>query len=611
MAAPVWATDLTDLWVGGAITNWTAWGGGPAALNQETDFFIEEPDCCSKNAWAGDLRGMNYDDGGPFTVDSDGAIIIWGFFGVANSLETKANGGFRVTAGSSVTDFSHYYMAGGDELLFSTWVPYALYPHDSDTIDSDAGTTDHSAIQVAGVAANVKTPGPTKGAPLAGDVLRYGRCILEYTEGDSDTAFNTFSGADAFANDSDTVWGLLELDGGVYRMQGLHRFGDSDSSVDFRDADKTMVWRPVEKVSSNFNRIEIVDSDTFVQWDNITFLSLSTVSPGDLVVTAGVLQADACQFVDMRDFTFTELDVVTNSTFRGCRTITAPDTLMSGSQILVPAVDSDASALIWDDSDNPDSDLADMSFSQGATNHHAIEFGTNASISMTLRGIDFAGFEAADDLDGSTLFIANTDSDVTITINLVSCTGNISFKSAGAAVVLVVDPVTLTVTVTDTITMDPIVGARVVVYVNDSDNNLPYLDLVTMTRDSDLVTVTHAAHGMATSDKVRIQGADQAAYRGIHQITVLTAGSYTYLLAAGELPTSPATGTITATFVLIDGGTNGSGVITATRSYSADQSISGQSRKSSSAPFYKTAAIVGTINSASGLGVQIGMALDQ
>ena len=132
MAAPVWATDLTDIYVGGAITNWTVvQSSGPAGLNQETDFFIEEPDCLSKNAWAGALKGAIFDNGSAIAVPTDGAVVVWGFYGATGSLEDKATGGFQIIAGDSVTVFYNYYLAGTDTLTFNSWVPYVVFPHDS------------------------------------------------------------------------------------------------------------------------------------------------------------------------------------------------------------------------------------------------------------------------------------------------------------------------------------------------------------------------------------------------------------------------------------------------------------------------------------------------
>ena len=138
---------------------------------------------------------------------------------------------------------------------------------------------------------------------------------------------------------------------------------------------------------------------------------------------------------------------------------------MAGSNVLVSAVAADASALIWNVALDPDGELDNMTFSIGANAHHAIQYGGSTPTTTTLRGIDFIGFNAVDGNNDSALYFPDTGSDVDWTVNLIGCTGNISFKKvrAGDTVTLVQDPVTTLVTVLDNVTKLPIVGASVYV----------------------------------------------------------------------------------------------------------------------------------------------------
>lgn len=56
---------------------------------------------------------------------------------------------------------------------------------------------------------------------------------------------------------------------------------------------------------------------------------------------------------------------------------------------------------------------------------------------------------------------------------------------------------------------------------------------------------TGSAHGFATNEWVYIEGANEAGYNGIVQVTVTSTTTFTYTVASGTA--SPATGTITAT----------------------------------------------------------------
>lgn len=70
--------------------------------------------------------------------------------------------------------------------------------------------------------------------------------------------------------------------------------------------------------------------------------------------------------------------------------------------------------------------------------------------------------------------------------------------------------------------------------------------VTSITSSATTCTVTLTAHGYATNDWVTIAGANEAAYNGKFQITLLTADTFKY--TSNSTPSAtPATGTITAT----------------------------------------------------------------
>jgi hypothetical protein len=274
---------------------------------------------------------------------------------------------------------------------------------------------------------------------------------------------------------------------------------------------------------------------------------------------------------------------------------------------LVPRVAADTSAVVWDVNSDTDGRLDNTVFSKGTNAHHAIELGTTSPTTVTLRGISFSGFNASNAQNDSTIHVKRTSG--TVTINLIGCSGNISYKSAGATVSLVVDPVSLSVHVQDIDTGAAISGARVWVPVTSTVGGRPYNASVTITSTGTTATVSHTSHNMLTNDWVWIKGATQPEYNGTFQITKINDNSYSYTM--GGDPTSPATGTITATFVVISGTTNVSGDISASYSWLSNQPVSGRVRTATGAgPYYKTAPITGTIGSTSGLTVTVQMIKD-
>jgi hypothetical protein len=76
--------------------------------------------------------------------------------------------------------------------------------------------------------------------------------------------------------------------------------------------------------------------------------------------------------------------------------------------------------------------------------------------------------------------------------------------------------------------------------------------------------------------------------------------------------TSPAAGSPKVTFVVINADTNSSGNASGSFSWLGNQPVSGRVREAPapSGPYYKTAPISGTIDSASGLAVTIQMIPD-
>ena len=622
MAAAAWATDLTDIILDPTTSSgWTALGGGASGLPSggETDFYIQgggTPSCMSKAAWTNNVKGFMYTGGGPWTIPTDGVLLGWMLYAPAvASLATKTNGGMRSVIGSSSTAYYSYYFGGSDTLIFDSWIPVGI---DANNATADATVGSPSGTEsVFGVVANLPTTaGPTKGNPIGLDALRYGRHTITYTNGDGADPDNSFSLAEATANSLANRWGNIELINGAYYVQGFHSFGSGGTLCVFTDSNKTVFIRACahnltnDAVSTAYNRFEIINASTVVTWDNIIFQSLGTRSRGTFVVTTGTLTATSCQFVDVNTFTLLSSSTMTDCIFRRTNAITAPGSTLNGSQILAPTVAANASGLVWDVATDPDGKLDDMIFTKGTNNHHAIEFGANIPSTITLRGCDFTGFSASQNNDASIFHFKDTTG--TITLNLVGCSSDVSFATSyrtdGATIVVVQDPVTFQVTVKDLDTGSAIENARVLVPVT-SGVNFPYQASVTIASTGTTATVTHTTHGLATNDNVLIEGANEDEYNGAFQITVTGTNTYTYTMNGD--PVDTATGTITSTMVLLNGLTNASGIITDSRTYSGNQTVNGWARKATGSPLYRQAPVTDTVNSTSGLLVTVFLQPDE
>jgi hypothetical protein len=445
------------------------------------------------------------------------------------------------------------------------------------------------------------TSGPTKGAPIGIDALRYGRHTLEYTAGDVTNGYNTFALAEATANSEVNRWGNIEFNKGAYYIQGFHSFGTASTAVDFRDSDRVLFIRDSaanntsdDATTTGYTRFEIINASSNVDWDNIIIQALGTGTRGVFVHTAGTFDAINSQFIGLDTFTLLSTSVFNDCVFRGCNAITAPGSDLIGSQVVEPTVSANASAVIWDVATDPQTNLEGMTFvKHGTTDHHAIEFGLTSPTTMTLDGITFTDFAAGTNTDASTLHVKRTTGTVDITI-----TGGgtaPSYRTDGATVNIITGTVTVQVTVKDASDLAAIETARVLLLAG-TGGDLPYQDAVSITNASSVAYVSHTTHGLSTGDKVSITGVVENEYNGVHTITVTGASTYTYAITGA--PASPATGSPISTSVILDGLTNASGIVQDTSfSYTSDQPVEGKVRKGTNSPRYKTAPLSGTIDS--------------
>jgi hypothetical protein len=220
---------------------------------------------------------------------------------------------------------------------------------------------------------------------------------------------------------------------------------------------------------------------------------------------------------------------------------------------------------------------------------------------VTFRRIAFTGFNASNEQNDSTIHVKRTTG--TVTINLIGCSGNISYKSAGATVTLVVDPVTTAVTVKDVNTGSAIQSARVLLLAADGTGPMPYQESTTITRSGSTATATCTGHGLVTNDYVVIKGANQQEYNGVFQVTVTGTDTFTYTVAG--TPATPATGTIVTTGAPLYGTTDVNGLISASRSFTTSQPITGRVRKATTGTLYKTGTVSGTISNTAGFSATV------
>lgn len=395
----------------------------------------------------------------------------------------------------------------------------------------------------------------------------------------------------------------------------------SSTATGFTDSGFTITFPDQPLIAATFMglTIDLQNASTVVDLSQGAIVSddpTGAASMPDLLVTgtSGSLVMDTMLLNGLRAIQLNSACSLTNSTILNAGQIDAANAGsngadLSGTAVLGSTVAADVAAVLWDVNADPDGELDDMTFEKGTAAHHAIEFGSSAPLTMTVRGWTTVGFNASDGNNDSTFLFADRGSDVTWTVNVIGGTGNFSFKKAraGDTVNIVLSPVTTLIKVTDENGAD-FQNARVIVEAGDGTGDLPFDDTVTITAVTTTATVAHTAHGMTSGDKVVIRGAVEQDYNGVFVISNVSANAYDYTM--GGSPSSPATGTIKAAGVVLEGLTDINGEISASAAYSVDQVIVGFSRKATGTPLYKAFPISGTIDKDAGFTLPIRMVRD-
>lgn len=597
MAVPSYTTDLTvisqadestGVWAEPTATGWTSIG---TVGFQETDFPLQGATtlyCMSGTAKTG-VGGLLANNGSGITIPTDGAVLFWIWFALPGLLD--ATNSIRGVMGNSLAAFNWTTLLVKDDYTYGGWRNLPMGDPASISVTAVGGPT--TTKQYIGWCYAMTTATTPKGNPYGADVVRYGRCEARMNGGEA-ANYATFSGFAAINDTSANRWGLIQAVSGGYLWKGLITLGYT-SAVDFRDSNKMILIDYTPKVTSNFNKIEIKQAGSRVDWTNLTFICTApstTASKGKLeVVDDADVNISYCTFTDMDTFIFKAASAVLNSTFRRCNTITANDADFSYTLFDAASVAANTSQLIWDVATDPNSDTDNCTFIKGTLAHHAIEFGLNSPLSMTLTNVTFTGFNASNNVNDSAVHFKRTSGNITLTI-----TGGTSpsYRTDGATITLVTSSRTIKAVV-QTGDGTKIASARVFLKVSaDAAGGFPYDDTVTIVNSGAVATVTHTGHGMLTNDKVVISGASLVANNGVFTITRSTDDVYTYTM--GSSPGSSPTGTIKSSFVFLEGTTDGSGEISMSRAIGAIQSVTGWARKSSGAPYYKQGPLSGSIS---------------
>lgn len=538
-----------------------------------------------------------------------------------SALQARSTPTMTVRIGSGTAAYQEYYVFGNENYpTRGGWQILPINPNITGYIDVDNSPT-LTGIDFFGIMGDFSATSKAENLVIDAIDIGTGLYLVGGDGGDTDGTFQDF--VDRDEGNSSARFGYVATEGPILLVNGLLAIGQDSGSTstatEFSDTATTVVWQN-GYAGTEFHKL-LIDLDT--SGTAVTFTQ-------DTLVSLGKRNNDADRDYNTSEDTRTYLEVTGNTgTFTaagssftnfsnlelndGCsftdsiitssgRVFTGPSgqggATLTGSSILTSAVDTDEGAVVWNSAADPSGELDGMTFSIGSNLHHMLDLGVSSPISMTLTDWTVTGANSANEENDSTFLVRRTSG--TVTINISNGTGNFSYKTLGAEVVIVQDPVTTLVTTTLS-NGAPLASTRVMLKASDATGPLPFEESVTISRpDADArANVVHTAHGLVNNDYAVIAGADQEDYNGIFLVSNVTTNSYEYGVL--NSPTTPATGTIISTGAIISGTTDGSGEISDSRTWATAQPVTGFARKSSTTPFYKTAPINGTISTTDGL----------
>jgi len=430
------------------------------------------------------MSGITRSDGEDSYYDNGGAPstgvgkTLRGWINTTNMpyMEDEANDGYQLWVYDGSTESNHITMFGSDT-YFGGWFYFWQ--------DMDAFTGPTLAnVDRWGIEAN-HTGNSKNVINMWMDVLRYldGYSFTGGTLGDEVTL------ADIEEADRGTTtlygYGIIREVNGVYFGTGEVQIGSGATTTYFEMDGEVLVFVDPSgslTVASGLYEINAQGSGCDCVIKNSVLKAAGTGDSTrfifDFSDTDATVSITDNLIVRAAASTFGSGQTVTGNTFDDCGQITHGGADMDDCVFKNYEGTADTSYLIYDEAADPNGEMDNTEFTKGTAETHAIEFGTSSPTTMTLTGIAFSGYNAADDANNSTLYFARTSG--TITVNLSGCTGNISYKAAGTTVVnFVADPVTTQVTVKDIDTQAVLEDARVLLLASSDAGDFPYQESVT------------------------------------------------------------------------------------------------------------------------------------
>ena len=482
MAAPTLTLlNSTSLSTAESTTGWTKFDLLDTDIKKEGNNGIT-------GTFRADATDGYYDDGSAPITAVGKTFRMWINTTSVPYLETLANGGMELSMYDGST--TEYITIFSSEDYFGGWFQAVIDPALFTTLTL-------ANIQRWGLRPQYHTQAKNVDNVWV-DALKYldGYSMTGGTSGDEIT-LATIEEAD---RGTTTLYGygITLAVSGVFYCTGKHQYGTGATTtwvlldgeiLVFEDNPIAAGLHEISGVGSG-TRVSIIDSVIRAAGTTDATRFAFDMSDADLLVfsmTGSFLtRAAACSFKSGQ--------TVTGNVFSDCGQIDANGADFDGTIVKGYEGTVDTGALSWTPATDPNGELDNMTFEKGTAATHAIEFGIASPTTMTLTGIDFSGYNAADGQTDSALLIRRTTG--TVDIALVDCTGTIKYKSLGA---------TVTLTASKSATFTPIENGSAFTITKNSDNSV-LKDVASTTGGEVVYSYDGALDGTATTVHIIIAG---------------------------------------------------------------------------------------------------------
>jgi hypothetical protein len=391
-----------------------------------------------------------------------GSLFVW----MTNraAFDTTVNGGFGIQVGDGTNRIA-YHVGGSD----GTGFRHEIGPVNWANFQIDLANKPANFTAIAGTEASLNEAAITQVGvyfeTIAKSVGGADNCFWDIIRfADNGVGIEIYGGTSGVPEDWEQITvedrnestlrahGIIRLVGaGAYSMQGNISIGDATGTADtyINSTGETFLWESRGQSVNNYYRFNAVGNTTGKTDINFDSCVLTCPTSGSIDVSDANVSA-----FDIRDTVITGFNngiltggssnVWTGNTFALCGQIETTGTDLQNCTYITYRGLTNTSYLYWNTTTNPSGLIDGSQFTMAGTPTHAIEFPTGMT-NQTINIVDcnFTNYSVSNAQNDSVFNVLATTG--TLTISVSGGSGTISYKTAGATVVVSND-VTVTLT---------------------------------------------------------------------------------------------------------------------------------------------------------------------